>query len=298
MSTKILLLGSKGIIGSEISRNISNIYEVRSYGHKDLDITNFNLIEKIIKEFNPAIIINSAAYTQVDKAENDTSLCYEVNSYSVKNLSELCNSYKIQLIHISTDYIFDGTKESPYNESDSGEPVNIYGDSKNRADEYIKSSGCNYIILRTSWVYGHEGNNFVKSILQRSLSNDKLEIVCDQYGTPTSSYLIGIIIKNHIIKYCIEKKDDTCKEIFNLCPTGYTSWFNFAKYIIKHASNINSAHKVDLVSIKSEDYTTVAKRPRYTALSNHKICTFFDINIQNWEYYLEYFLDNFIDKKV
>tara|TARA_Y100000992_G_C21265809_1_gene493889 strand:+ start:1238 stop:2125 length:888 start_codon:yes stop_codon:yes gene_type:complete len=295
MSTKILLFGSTGIIGSEISKNISNIYNVRSYGHKDLDITDFNLIKKIVKEFNPDIIINSAAYTQVENAENDISLCYEVNSYAVRNLSELCNSQKIQLIHISTDYIFDGIKKNPYTESDAGAPLNVYGDSKNRGDEYIKSSGCNYIILRTSWVYGHEGNNFVKSILKRSLSNDKLEIVCDQYGTPTSSCLIAEIIKTHLIQYCIEKKNDTCKEIFNLCPTGYTSWFNFAKYIIQYASNINSIYNADLISIKSEDYKTIAKRPRFTALSNQKICTSFDINIQNWEHYLECFLDNFID---
>ena len=295
MTIKILLLGSTGIVGSEISKNISNIYNVRSYGHKDLDITDFDLIENIVQEFNPDIIINCAAYTQVEKAENNKSLCYEVNSYAVKNLSELCNSYNIQLIHLSTDYIFDGMKNDPYTESDSGAPINVYGESKNIADEHIKSSGCNYIILRTSWVYGHAGNNFVKSILQRSLSNDKLEIVCDQYGTPTSSYLIADIIKNHLIQYCIEKKNDSCKETFNLCSTGYTSWYNFAEYIIEYASNINSIYTVDLISIKSEDYKTIAKRPRYTALSNQKICSCFDINIQNWEHYLECFLDSFVD---
>ena len=295
MSIRILLLGSKGIVGSEISKHISDNYDVRSYGHKDLDITDFDLIDNRVREFSPNIIINSAAYTQVEEAENNKSLCYDVNSYAIKNLSELCNSYKIQLIHLSTDYIFDGKQNHPYTESDSGAPINVYGDSKNRGDEYIKSSGCNYIILRTSWVYGLNGNNFVKKILERSLSNDKLEIVCDQFGTPTSSYLIADIIKNHLLQYCIEKKNDSFKEIFNLCSTGYTSWFNFAKYIIKHASSINPKYTADLVSIKTKNYKTIAKRPKYTALSNQKICAYFDINIQNWEYYLERFLDNFID---
>ena len=295
MSIKILLLGSKGIVGSDISKKISNTYDVRSYGHKDLDITDFELIKNTVQEFNPDIIINSAAYTQVDKAEDNKSVCYEVNSSAVKNLSELCNSYKTHLIHLSTDYIFDGMKNQPYTESDPGAPINVYGDSKNRGDEYIKSSGCNYTILRTSWVYGLNGNNFVKTILQRSLTNEKLEVICDQYGTPTSSNLIADIIKNHLIHYCMKKKNDQCKEIFNLCPTGYTSWFNFAKYIIDYSSNINSKYSVDLTSIKSKDYKTLAKRPRYTALSNQKICTYFDINIQYWENYLEHFLDSFID---
>ena len=140
MSIKILLLGSKGIVGSEISKNISNIYNVRSYGHKDLDITNFDLIDNRVQEFDPDIIINSAAYTQVEEAENNKSLCYDVNSYAVKYLSELCNSHKIHLIHLSTDYIFDGMQKYPYTESDSGAPINVYGDSKNRGDEYIKNS--------------------------------------------------------------------------------------------------------------------------------------------------------------
>ena len=295
MSIKILLLGSNGIVGSDILKHISGIYDVRSYGHKDLDITNFDLVDNRVQEFNPDIIINSAAYTQVEEAENNKSLCYEVNSYAVKYLSELCNSNKIHLIHLSTDYIFDGTQKYPYTESDSGAPINVYGDSKSRGDEYIKNSGCNYIILRTSWVYGLNGNNFVKRILQRSLSNDKLEIVCDQFGTPTSSYLIADIIKNHLLKYCIDKKNDSCKEVFNLCSTGYTSWFKFAEYIIKYASNINPKYTADILSIKTENYKTIAKRPKYTALSNKKICTYFDINIQNWEYYLERFLDDLID---
>ena len=136
MAIKILILGSNGIIGSDILKSISGIYDVRSYGHKDLDITNFDLIDNRVQEFDPDIIINSAAYTQVEEAENNKSLCYDVNSYAIKNLSELCNFYKIQLIHLSTDYIFDGKQNHPYTESDSGTPIIISEPDSNYAKIY------------------------------------------------------------------------------------------------------------------------------------------------------------------
>ena len=154
MSVKILLLGANGIVGTDIQKKLNKVYEVESYTHNELDITNSNLIESKIREHTPNLVINSAAYTNVEKAETDQSHCYEVNTNAVKNLAEICYLYNSTLIHLSTDYIYDGVRDHPYTEDDIGNPINIYGDSKNRADDYIQACKCNSVILRTSWVYG------------------------------------------------------------------------------------------------------------------------------------------------
>ena len=157
MPIRILVLGSNGIVGNDISRKIKDTYDVKSYGHNELDITDFDHVGSEIKKFKPNLVINSAAYTNVEKAEKEKSLCYEVNADAVENLSKVCHIFKSTLIHLSTDYIFDGMIDRPYTENDLGNPINVYGDSKNRADEYVKNSKCNSIILRTSWVYGYSG---------------------------------------------------------------------------------------------------------------------------------------------
>ena len=290
---RILILGSNGMVGSEISSKIDKIYNIQSYDHSGLDITNYDHVYNIVNQFKPNFIINSAAYTDVEMAEENRTLCYKVNSDAVKNLAVLCKKFQSQLIHLSTDYVFDGTKNSPYTENDIPRPINIYGDSKKMGDEYIKRSGCAYVIFRTSWVYGPNGSNFVKNILQRAISSDKLEIICNQYGNPTSSSFIAEIIEKYL-NICSTNNISAPNEIFNLCPSGSTTWFNFAEKIIKQASEINPIYETNLISIESSEYKTLAKRPYYSVLSNQKLSTYFDIDIQNWEYYLKYFLDAYI----
>ena len=150
---KIFIAGSNGMVGSEISSKIDKIYEVQSFDHSELDVTDYDCVYDVVNQYKPNFIINSAAYTNVEKAEENRSLCYKVNSDAVKHLAVLCNKFNSHLIHLSTDYVFDGTKSTPYTENDTTRPINVYGDSKNRGDEYIKNSGCDYVIFRTSWVY-------------------------------------------------------------------------------------------------------------------------------------------------
>ena len=295
MSAKVLLLGSGGIVGSEILNKLIDAYIIEHYNHDNLDITNFHLIEKVIKNFKPEFIINCAAYTNVDQAESNEDLCYQINSIAVKHLSEMCRSYNCKLIHLSSDYVFDGVKKSPYTETDTMNPLNIYGKSKSRGDNYIMDSGCSYIIFRTSWVYGQRGRNFVKSILKRSIPNNQLKVICDQYGVPTSSIFIADIINIYLEKCLNSKTIIKNNNIFNLCPSGHTSWHDFANKILYHASKINSKYETDIVSIGSDDLNAPAPRPKFSILSNEKLCTYFDIDIQNWEYYLKQFLDSYIN---
>ena len=295
MSAKVLLLGSKGVVGSEILKKLIDTYSLEHYDHDSLDVTNFNLVEKVIRNCKPKFIINCAAYTNVDQAQSNAKLCYQINSIAVKNLSEICRIYDCKLIHLSTDYVFDGMKETPYIETDKMNPLNIYGKSKSRADNYIFESGCSYIIFRTSWVYGQTGHNFVKSILKQAMSNDKLKVICDQHGVPTSSVFIADVIYVYLEKCLNDQIILKNNNIFNLCPSGYTSWLDFANKILFYASKANTKYETSIVSITSDDLETLAPRPKFSVLSNKKLCTYFDIDIQNWEYYLKQFLDSYIN---
>jgi len=294
MSVKIVLLGSKGIVGSEILTVLKDKYEVYSFNHKELDITDKIGISNILEKIRPKYLINAAAYTQVNEAEKNNALCYEINSNAVKNIAFLCKINNIHLIHFSTDYIYDGDKKLPYVESDLANPLNIYGDSKNRGDQYIISSKCNYTIFRTSWVYGSKGHNFVKSILKNATIQGELKVVSDQYGTPTSSYLIAEVINIFLLNAIEHKNNINENQVFNLCSSGFTTWYNFAAKIIQEATKINSKYNVKVVPTTSSNYNSTAKRPSYTVLSNQKICSCFDIDIKNWEYYLIHFLRPYI----
>ncbi len=292
MPTKIILLGSQGIVGSELIKKLKDEHELYSFTHSDLDITNKECLRGKFNDIKPDTIINAAAYTDVEDAEINQKLCYDVNYNAVTNIAQLCKEIKAHLVHFSTDYVFDGKKNKPYLENDISSPLNTYGDSKNKADETIKKSNCRYTIFRTSWVYGSTGSNFVKKILEKALKQNDLDIVSDQYGSPTSSNLIAEIIQMFISTNGI--KQPHSGEVFNLCPSGSTSWYEFAKKIINYASRIDRKYNIRICPIRSYEYKSKVNRPNYTVLSNQKLCSYFDIDIQNWEHYLESFLKRYI----
>ncbi len=291
MTAKIILLGSKGIVGSEILKMLKDKYKVYAFSHKDLDITDINLLSDTVNKIRPQYLINAAAYTKVEDAEHNNRLCYEVNSNAVYNIATICKTCDTHLIHFSTDYVYNGEKKEPYIESDKASPLNTYGDSKNRADQFIMTSECQYTIFRTSWVYGTEGYNFVKSILSKAINQNELTVVSDQYGTPTSSLLIAQVINIFLLDLTKKTKDIKRNQVFNLCPSGFTTWYGFACSIIKQASKIDTKYDIEVKPTTSSNYSSSVKRPSYTVLSNKKICSYFDIDIQNWEYYLIRFLE-------
>ena len=294
MLVKIILLGSKGIVGSEVLKALKDKYEVYAFSHKDLDITNETLLSCTLNEIKPQYLINAAAYTRVEDAENNSTLCYKINSNAVQNIATMCKANNIHLIHFSTDYIYNGEKKEPYIESDKGSPLNTYGDSKNKGDQFIMSSQCNYTIFRVSWVYGKHGYNFVKSILTKATKQNELRVVSDQYSSPTSSLLIAQVIEIFLLKTIQQGTYIKHNQVFNLSPSGFTTWYDFACEIIKQASKINSKYNIKITPISSSNYDSKVKRPSYTVLSNKKICSYFDIDIQNWEYYLIRFLEIYI----
>jgi len=286
---KILVTGKNGQLGRSIQKFISNFnyHEFILVGREELDLSSSKSISKYFEiDSHYDVIINCAAYTAVDRAEDEIDLADEINHQVVKKLAEFTNKQNVKLIHISTDYVFDGKNQSLYLESDHPNPINVYGKSKLLGEKaIIETMPNNAMIIRTSWVYSEFGNNFVKTMLKLGSENNEINVVSDQLGSPTyASDLAEAIL--HIISNDNFSKKSFPTEIFHFSNIGETSWSDFATEIFK-ISNLNC--KVH--PIKSGQYSGQAKRPLNTTLSKDKITKQFKIRIPTWQESLKEFLD-------
>ncbi len=281
MSKNVLITGANGQLGREINRVTQNDSE-NNYLFTDiaqLDITNEEAIQKIVADNKIDIIINCAAYTNVDKAEDEVDLAYQLNGVAAKNLANVCRDNGATLIHISTDYVFDGTSCTPYLEDSKTSPIGVYGKSKLEGEENILESGCNSIIIRTSWLYSAWGNNFVKTMQKLTLERDNLNVIFDQIGTPTYALDLAEAIVA-IIKG--EKIDKT--GVYHFSNEGVCSWFDFAKEISELSGN-----SCDIKPIHSWEYPSKVTRPHYSVLDKTKFKKIFDIEIPYWKESLKQF---------
>jgi len=277
---KIIILGGKGQLGKEFENFLKDKAEIYSFSHLELDVLNQELLIKKIQEIKPEVVINCSAYTKVDKAEEEKEECIKVNAIGAKNVSYA--SYKVgaKIIYFSTDYIFDGEKESPYTELDSPNPISTYGRSKLLGEIYTSKHNPNHLILRISWLYGINGRNFVKTIIKKAKEEKELKIVSDQKGSPT--YTLDVVKQT----WELIKKDKV--GIYHSADQGETSWYEFAKKIIEKLK-IN----VKISPIKTGEYPALAKRPKYSVLDNH-LLKLEGINImRDWETALNEFLDTY-----
>jgi len=281
---KIVILGANGQLGRELAEILQSKVNLKLYKKKDLDITDFIEVEKMINYEKPEILINAAAYTSVDNAENNINYAYKVNSEAPQKIAEILETYKGYLIHYSTDYVYDGEKEIPYKEIDKTNPLNIYGKSKLEGDKKIERYMTNYLIIRTSWVVSRYGNNFIKTILKLIKDNETLNIVKDQFGAPTSTYLISKITYEIIKNINSSKKIDS--GIYNLSPRGRTNWYQMANKILERANDydfLSESNKVKILPIDTIDYPTKAKRPKNSLLDTNKIERALNIELPYWE---------------
>ena len=281
---KIVILGANGQLGRELAEILQNKVNLKLYKKKDLDITDFIEVEKMINYEKPEILINAAAYTSVDNAENNINYAYKVNSEAPQKIAEILETYKGYLIHYSTDYVYDGEKEIPYKEIDKTNPLNIYGKSKLEGDKKIEKYMTNYLIIRTSWVVSRYGNNFIKTILKLIKDKETLNIVKDQFGAPTSTYLISKITYEIIKNINSSKKIDS--GIYNLSPRGRTNWYQMANKILERANDydfLSESNKVKILPIDTIDYPTKAKRPKNSLLDTNKIEKALNIELPYWE---------------
>lgn len=267
---KVLITGAAGQVGSELVKLAPVGFEVVGYNSGELDITNVQQVRQIVAEQAPALIINAAAYTAVDKAETDVERAYAVNETGVKYLAQAALALNIPVFHISTDYVFDGTATEPYKETDPVGPTGVYGASKLAGEQALANSGVKHIILRTSWVFGAEGNNFVKTMLRLGKERDTLGVVADQHGCPTSAASIANVLWQLAQKYTEE--GELPWGIYHFSNAPATTWYGFACEIFKQAVEAGMLEKEPIVNaITTTDYPTPAKRPIWSVLDTKKI---------------------------
>lgn len=264
---KVLLIGAKGQVGQELQVTLPQLGEVISIGREELDLTNSEKIGQLIREIYPDYLVNAAAYTAVDKAETEPDLAYSINATAPKIMAEAAEKIKAKFLHISTDYVFDGRKNTPYLETDLTNPLGVYGQSKLRGEEEIKAVNSQAIILRTAWVYGSYGkSNFVKTMLRLGKEREELKVVVDQVGSPTWAKDIAAAITQLLINA------DNPAGIYNFTNSGVASWFDLTKAIFEEAKISGIPLKIQrVIPITTAEYPTPAVRPAYSVLSGQKI---------------------------
>ena len=282
---KILVLGCKGQLGRCLNDKLINTHHEVIYTSRDqIDIADFEATKNKILNIFPEIIINASAYTAVDNAEKDKETANLINHLAVKNIADICNNVGCWLIHVSTDFVFDGNSKIPYKENDDTNPQSIYGETKLNGELAIQASKCKHIIIRTAWVYSEYGNNFLKKMLYLAKNNDELNIVSDQIGCPTYAQDIAIAIISIISKLNTSKELDG---IYHYSGDSECSWFEFAKEIFKQANKYHQVPIPNLIKVSTEEFTTLAKRPKFSALANLKVQEKFDITSSNFKYGIE-----------
>lgn len=273
-SEKIVLLGAKGMLGSEVSSLLAND-NIIALDLPEFDITNKNQLEKVIQ--GAGIIINCAAYTDVEKSESQTDLAFKVNAEAVGNLGEIARRNNTYVIHIGTDFVFDGKKDSPYIETDPTNPINAYGNSKLQGELLLAEKHNNYSIIRVQWTYGKNGNNFISKLVSLARQKDSLKVVDDQLGSPTWTCEAAKVICEFIAK--------KPQGLFHFAAAGFASRYEMAKFVFEKL-NIST----ELVPCKSSEFKTAATRPLNSRFCCDKIQSLLDKPIELWQKPLERFL--------
>jgi len=276
---KILITGINGQVGHALMQNLTD-HELIGLTRQNCDLTNLDQIRQVIDQHQPDLIINPAAYTKVDQAEDEPELAFIINRDAPRVMAEKAREYNIPLIHFSTDYVFNGEKKEAYVEDDLTQPLGVYGQSKCAGEEAVQEAGGLTYIFRTSWVYSTIGHNFFLTMKKLSQERDELKVVADQTGVPTSNTFIA-----EQIKTIIPELNNNNPGIYHLVPDGSCSWHEFAKQIISQAnSKFNLEH---LHAIQTHDFPTKTKRPKNSILNNAKIKQTFNLEVNHWQTELE-----------
>ena len=283
---KILLFGKIGQVGWELNRSLQPLGEVIVFDQEDADFSDPESLRDIVRKFKPDVIVNAVAYTAVDKAEEEEELALNINGVAPGVLAEEAFKLNALLVHYSTDYVFDGTKSTPYVETDSPNPINAYGRTKFAGEVAVQSSGCDHLILRTSWVYASRAHNFMLTMLKLAQEREELSIVSDQVGAPTSARLIADTTILCVQQAMKEKYENVfVSDLYHLTASGHTSWHGFTEEIVKVASKqLNLKLKIkNIKAIPTIEYPTPAQRPMNSQLVLTKLEKAFGIVMPDWE---------------
>jgi len=299
MSFRILLTGKNGQVGAELCRLLPSLGELIALDHGDLDLAKPAEIRRVVRDLRPQLLVNAAAYTRVDDAENNEPAAYAVNAEAPAFLAEEAKAVGAALIHYSTDYVFDGRKNSPYLETDPTNPLSVYGKSKLAGEIAVQASGVPHLILRSAWIYASRGHNFLLTILRLSTQKDELRIVHDQIGAPTWGREIAAGTIQILAQ--LARRDFSAESlaefggIYHMTAGGETSWYKFAQAIleecarspretpwIRAAMDGNPQITRSITPITTQQYPTPARRPAYSVLSNSRLFTAFGIRLPDW----------------
>ncbi|MGB8472915.1 MAG: dTDP-4-dehydrorhamnose reductase [Candidatus Acidiferrum sp.] len=299
MKARILLTGKDGQIGSALLRLLPKIGEVFAPGRHELDLADTENIRRVVRTIRPQLIVNAAAYTKVDAAESDEANARAVNADAPARLAEEAKKIGAAIVQYSTDYVFDGLKGAPYEETDATNPISIYGKTKLAGELAVRESGAPYLILRTAWVYATHGRNFLLTMLRLATEKEELRIVRDQIGAPTWSPEIAAAT-TEILAQVLERSSASSafpllSGIYHLTAAGETTWCDFARAILEEASHTPESvpwfaaatdgrplHTRRIIPISTQEFPTAAARPAYSVLSNSLLIQTFGIQMQNW----------------
>lgn len=281
---KILLTGKNGQVGFELAKKINRLGEVIATDREELDLANPDAIRAFIDQTKPDIIINPVAYTAVDKAESEPDLAYQINTLAPEVLASMATELDIPLIHFSTDYVFDGSKQEAYVETDPTNPQSVYGKTKHDGEEKIRVHA-KHIILRTSWVFGSHGNNFLKTILRLITDKESVNVVVDQWGSPTSASMLADVTFK-IVDTIFKNKNFNDFGTYHVTNEGETNWHAYASFIASEAMKLNlkvTCAPDKIHPIPMSEFLTAAKRPLNSRLNTDKIKNTFMLELPHWE---------------
>ena len=297
---KILLLGKDGQVGWELQRTLAPLGEVvaldKDGGEGFVgDLTDEAGLRATVAAVLPDVIVNAAAYTAVDRAEDEPELVHRINAAALEVLAGEAAARGIWLVHYSTDYVFDGSGERPWREDDPTGPLSVYGQSKLAGEKAIRASSCRHLILRTSWIYSMHGNNFARTMLQLAAERDRLTVVSDQIGAPTSAELVADVTA-HLVRSVLTGSVDHPGGLYHLAAAGETSWHAYASFVIDEARRQGMALKVkEIVPIRSIDWAAPAARPLNSRLDTARLQTDFSLHLPNWQFGVMRLLDEFLN---
>lgn len=267
----ILILGYKGMLGNDLVLRFIGSHDIIGKDIEDFDIASADACEKVISDAEPDVVINAAAYTNVDGCESNRELCFSVNAEGVKNIAMICKDRGIKVVHFSTDYVFNGKKGTPYLEDDLCDPINVYGLSKLAGERYLLQYSENYLLIRSSWLYGRNGKNFVRTIVEKARTEKSLKVVDDQVGAPTFTWDLA-----RAVQLLVEGQYNG---IFHITNRGHCSWYEFAQKIVK----FSSANDVAVHPIKSDALARPANRPSYSVLGCRKFIESTGKTMRYWQ---------------
>lgn len=288
---RILILGSTGQVGSELQKTFADVGEILTLDRRAADLGHPESLRKIVRDAKPDVILNAAAYTAVDRAESEPEAAKAVNATAPKILAEEALRSGAILVHYSTDYVFDGTKAGPWIETDPVHPLNVYGASKLAGEQAITQVGGQFLIFRTSWVYGPRGSNFFLTMLRLGRERDLLKIVDDQIGAPTTSLEIARATCS-VVNAVLPAASDAWAGTYHMTCGGSVSWCGFAKAIFAQGQRLLQGKTPQVLPIQSSDYPTPAKRPLNSVLSNEKLFARFKVRLPIWDAAMEEVLES------